>query len=436
MNIHQSELWAKRARTVAPGGVNSPVRAFTAVGGTPITFATADGSWLIDVDGNRYIDLINSWGPMILGHRHPAVVAAVEHQLHRAMSFGAPSTLEVELAERMCSVVPGLERVRLVSSGTEACMSAVRVARAATSREMIVKFAGCYHGHADAFLISAGSGALANGVPSSPGIPAGVAAATIVVPYNDIEAICALFDKQGSKIAAVIVEPIAGNMGCVPPKPGFLETLRALCSSHGSVLIFDEVMTGFRLALGGAQQTTGVHADLVTFGKVLGGGMPLAAFGGTKTLMDMVSPAGPVYQAGTLSGHPVAVAAGIATLDILTHEPELYSSLDVTARGIGNRIQASAAKHAIPMTINQYGSMLSIHFSRERVTDLDSAMQADVAMFRTFFHGMLNHGVYLPPSAFESWFVSAAIGSTELDQISLAANAVFEGMRARLQHPS
>lgn len=430
MNTIQSELWASRARSVSPGGVNSPVRAFTAVGGMPITFATADGAWLVDVDGNRYLDLINSWGPMILGHRHPAVVSAIEQQLHRAMSFGAPSTLEVELAERMCSIVPGLEQVRLVSSGTEACMSAVRVARAATGRETIVKFAGCYHGHADAFLMSAGSGALANGVPSSPGVPAGVVATTIVIPFNDIESLQSLFDDRGKEIAAVIVEPIAGNMGCVPAELGFLPTLRALCDLHGTVLIFDEVMTGFRLALGGAQQTTGIRADLVTFGKVLGGGMPLAAFGGAKHLMNMVSPAGPVYQAGTLSGHPVAVAAGIATLDLLANEPEVYSNLDETARAICHRLHARAEQHGIPITTNQYGSMLSVHFTQERVINLDSAMRADVGRFRTFFHGMLNEGVYLPPSAFESWFVSAAITGAELNLIDSAVDTVLYAMSA------
>ncbi|MGD9983908.1 MAG: glutamate-1-semialdehyde 2,1-aminomutase [Porticoccaceae bacterium] len=408
-----------------PGGVNSPVRAFRAVGGTPVFFARAEGSRLYDVDGNGYLDYVQSWGPMILGHGHPDVLAAIRVQLERGLTFGAPTELETQMADRLCARIPGLDLVRMVNSGTEATMSAIRLARAATGRDRILKFEGCYHGHGDSLLVKAGSGALTLGVPSSPGVPAALAALTLTLDYNDSAQVEALFAREGDTIACIIVEPVAGNMNCVPPQPGFLETLRRVCDRHGAVLIFDEVMTGFRVGPRGAAGRYGIAPDLITLGKVIGGGMPVGAFGGRADLMTRLAPLGPVYQAGTLSGNPVAMAAGLATLAALD-EPGFYDRLFARTRELADGLRERAAAAGIALTTNSVGSMFGCFFTdAPAVTNFRQVMACDTARFNRFFHGMLKRGVYLAPAAYEAGFVSAAHGSADIEQTLAAASAVF-----------
>ncbi len=420
-----SEELFDRACAVVPGGVNSPVRSWRAVGGHPVFIARAQGSSVVDADGRTYLDFVGSWGPMILGHGHPRVVAAVAAQTAAGLSFGAPTALEVELAELVTRAVPSVESVRLVSSGTEATMSTLRLARAATGREAVVKFNGCYHGHVDALLVRAGSGALTMGVPDSPGIPAALAALTLVAEYNDTAGVRSLLRTRGAEIAAVVVEPVAGNMGVVAPEPGFLETLREETARAGCLLIFDEVMTGFRLAWGGAQQRYGVTPDLTCLGKIVGGGMPLAAFGGRRDLMQWIAPAGPVYQAGTLSGNPMAVTAGLATLGTLEGTAEAYDRLEsLGARaeaGLGEVLAATGVRGCV----NRVGSMMTLFFGVDTVRDLPSATEADVGRFARYFKGMLAEGVYLPPSQFEALFVSLAHTEADIDHLIDASHRVL-----------
>jgi glutamate-1-semialdehyde 2,1-aminomutase len=417
-------LFTNAQRFIA-GGVNSPVRAFAGVGGEPVFFKSAHGAWLESEGGDKYIDYIGSWGPMILGHCHPAVIAAVIETAQSGLSFGAPCVLETELAEKICSLVPSIERIRMVSSGTEATMSAIRLARGHTGRDKIIKFEGCYHGHSDSLLIKAGSGALTLGVPSSPGVPAGLAEHTITLPFNDTDAIRTVFAELGEQIACVIVEPIAGNMSMVPPVPGFLETLRDECTNSGAILIFDEVMTGFRVAIGGAQSVFGIKPDLTTLGKIVGGGMPAAAFGGRADIMSSIAPDGPVYQAGTLSGNPVAMAAGLATLQLID-EPGFYESLSKQTRRLADGLAASAAGAGIPLAVEQEGGMFGLVFTADGpVRSYAQVAAADIAHFKQFFHGMLAAGMYFAPSAFEAGFVSAAHGDAEIDATIAAAQKVF-----------
>jgi glutamate-1-semialdehyde 2,1-aminomutase len=406
-----------RASRVIPGGVNSPVRAFRGVGGEPVFIRSASGAWLEDEEGRRYVDYIGGYGPHILGHRHPAVEEAVRRALERGTAFGAPTLAEVELAELVVSAVPSLDMVRLVSSGTEATMSALRLARAATGRDLFLKFEGCYHGHGDAFLVAAGSGAATIGVPSSPGVPRAVTGATLVAPYNDLEAVEALFAAHGPSIAAVFVEPLAGNMGLVPPLPGFLAGLRALCDRHGALLVFDEVMTGFRVAWGGAQQLFGIRPDLSTFGKVIGGGLPTGAFGGRRDLMERIAPAGPVYQAGTLSGNPLAVAAGHAALLALAADGgAAYARLEATSARLEAGLLEVAARHGVPLQVPRQGSMLGLFFASGPVRNLADVTASDRTFFARVFHRLLAHGVHLPPSPYETLFVSLAHGDAEVDR--------------------
>jgi len=413
------------AQAVIAGGVNSPVRAFAGVGGEPVFFKSAKGAFLESEDGRQFIDYVGSWGPMILGHSHPAVIQAVIDTARRGLSFGAPCVLETEIAEKICELVPSIEKVRMVSSGTEATMSALRLARGHTQRDKILKFEGCYHGHSDSLLIKAGSGALTLGVPSSPGVPASLAAHTITLPYNDIEALQTVFSEVGNQIACVIVEPIAGNMNMVPPIEGFHETLRKLCTGSGSILIFDEVMTGFRVAKGGAQSLFGITPDLTTLGKIVGGGMPAAAFGGRADIMASLAPDGPVYQAGTLSGNPVAMAAGLATLKLID-EPGFYESLTAKTRQLVTGIAAAAADAGIGMATECEGGMFGLVFTdAASVRSFDQVAAADVERFKKFFHGMLDEGIYLAPSAFEAGFVSAAHGDAEINATIDAARKVF-----------
>ena len=408
-----------------PGGVNSPVRAFRAVGGTPVFFARAQGAWLEDVDGNRYLDYVQSWGPMILGHGHPAVLDAIRAQLDRGLGFGAPTELETRMADVLCARVPGLELVRMVNSGTEATMSAIRLARAATGRDRIVKFEGCYHGHGDSLLVKAGSGALTLGVPSSPGVPAALAAHTLTLDYNDAGQVEALFAREGDTIAAIIVEPVAGNMNCVPPQPGFLDTLRRVCDRHGALLIFDEVMTGFRVGPAGAAGHYDITPDLITLGKVIGGGLPVGAFGGRAELMRQLAPLGPVYQAGTLSGNPVAMAAGLATLEALD-EPGVYERLFTNAETLAAGLREAAAVAGVPLVVNQVGSMFGLFFTDAgAVTNFHQVMACDTARFNRFFHALLSRGVYLAPAAYEAGFVSTAHGPAEIGQTLAAAAAAL-----------
>jgi glutamate-1-semialdehyde 2,1-aminomutase len=413
------------AQKVIAGGVNSPVRAFAGVGGEPVFFKSAKGAWLEAEDGRKYIDYVGSWGPMILGHGHPSVIDAVVETAKQGLSFGAPCVLETRIAEKICELVPSIKRVRMVNSGTEATMSAIRLARGHTGRDKIIKFEGCYHGHSDSLLIKAGSGALTLGVPSSPGVPAGLAEHTVTLPYNDIEAVRAAFAELGPEIACVIVEPIAGNMNMVPPVPGFHETLRDECTNAGALLIFDEVMTGFRVAKGGAQAIFGIEPDLTTLGKVVGGGMPAAAFGGRSEVMASIAPDGPVYQAGTLSGNPVAMAAGLATLQQID-QPGFYESLSEKTQRLTAGLAAAAADTDVEISIEHQGGMFGLVFTdRGPVRSYEEIAAADVERFRKFFHGMLGEGVYLAPSAFEAGFVSAAHNDDDIDATITAAHTVF-----------
>jgi len=417
-------LFANAQRVIA-GGVNSPVRAFAGVGGEPVFFKSARGAWLEAEDGSKYIDYVGSWGPMILGHGHPAVIDAVTETAARGLSFGAPCVLETRIAEKICELVPSIQRVRMVSSGTEATMSAIRLARGHTGRDKIIKFEGCYHGHSDSLLIKAGSGALTLGVPSSPGVPAGLAEHTVTLPFNDADAVNAAFAELGSEIACVIVEPIAGNMNMVPPVPGFHETLRTECSKAGALLIFDEVMTGFRVAKGGAQALFGIEPDLTTLGKVVGGGMPAAAFGGRADVMASIAPDGPVYQAGTLSGNPVAMAAGLATLEQID-QPGFYESLSTSTQRLTDGLAAAAADAGVAVSVENEGGMFGLVFTDDGpVRSYAQVAAADVERFGHFFHGMLEEGVYLAPSAFEAGFVSAAHSDDDIDATLAAARKVF-----------
>lgn len=410
----KSEQLFERAVKVLPGGVNSPVRAFRAVGGKPRFIVKGLGSHVLDEDGLEYIDYVGSWGPMVLGHSHPDILKAVYDRMVNGLSFGAPTALEVEMAEKMVGMVPNIEMVRMVNSGTEAVMSAVRLARGATGRDKLIKFEGCYHGHSDAMLVGAGSGALTQGEPDSKGVTRGAAQDTLMAQYNDLASVERLLDANPGQVAAVIVEPVAANMGVVPPKDGFLQGLRDLCDKHGCLLIFDEVITGFRLAAGGAQEYFGVRADLVTFGKIIGGGMPVGAYAGTRALMEQVAPCGPVYQAGTLSGNPVAMAAGLAQLQILTDHPEVYTVMETSARYIANHLRASADKHGVKMQVNQVGSLLCPYFTETPVDCFAAAKTSDTAKYAKYFNEMLLRGVYLAPSQFEAMFVSSAHTQNDL----------------------
>ncbi len=414
----------EEAKRYIPGGVNSPVRAFRSVGGTPVFFESAQGATLRDADGAEYVDYVGSWGPMIVGHSHPRVVAALREQIAKGCSFGAPSELETELARRVVERVPGCDRVRLVSSGTEACMSAIRVARGATGRDGVVKVDGCYHGHVDSLLVKAGSGVMTLAIPGSPGVPAGLAALTHVVPYNDAPALERLLAERGSSIACVIVEPVAGNMGLVPPAPGYLEAVRDVTRRHGVVLVLDEVMTGFRVDRGGATTRYGVEGDLTCFGKVIGGGLPVGAYGGKDSLMSMVAPEGPVYQAGTLSGNPLAMRAGIETLDLLDEEGA-YERLERTSAALAAGLEERARAVGLEITLNRVGSMFTVFFTAGPVVDSDSAGRSETKRYAAFFHGMLKRGIYLPPSQFECWFVSTAHGNADVEKTLAASEAAF-----------
>jgi glutamate-1-semialdehyde 2,1-aminomutase len=416
MNYQRSSQLFKEAQQVIPGGVNSPVRAFKAVGGTPIFMQRAQGAYLYDEDGKRYIDYISSWGPMILGHAHPAVVEAIQKAAEKGTSYGTPTALETEIATLALSMVPNMDKIRFVNSGTEACMSAVRLARGVTQREKIIKFSGCYHGHSDAFLIQAGSGAVTFGSPSSPGVTKGTAHDTLLAPYNDLDAVTQLFEEYPDEIAALIIEPVAGNMGCILPKKGFLEGLRALCDQHNTLLIFDEVMTGFRLAPGGAQERLSIKADIVTYGKVIGGGLPVGAFAASDAIMQHLAPNGPVYQAGTLSGNPLAMAAGLATLQQLKKDTALYTRLDQKTQQLHEGFQYLLEKKGLPFQINRLGSMISLHFTASEVVDFQSASLGNNDSFNRYFHSMLDQGVYLPPSAYESYFLNDALSNNDIDK--------------------
>jgi glutamate-1-semialdehyde 2,1-aminomutase len=416
-----SEELFKRAALVTPGGVNSPVRAFRAVGGNPVFMKSAKGAYLTDEDGNQYLDFINSWGPMILGHAAETVVEAVQKALSGSFSFGAPTRREVDMAELIVSLVPSVEMVRMVNSGTEATMSAVRLARGYTGRDKIIKFEGCYHGHGDSFLIAAGSGAITHGAPDSPGVTQGVANDTLTVAFNNLTALEQCVAENKNQVAAIIVEPVVGNMGCVPPLPGYLEGLRTICDKEGIVLIFDEVMTGFRLALGGAQELYGIRPDLTTMGKIIGGGMPVGAYGGKKEIMQQVAPSGKIYQAGTLSGNPIAMAAGIAMLTHLKNTPSVYQTIEKTSAFICEGIQQHLQQQQLPCLINRVGSMWTLFFTGEPVIDLDTAKKSDLNRFGIFFRSMLDKGIYLAPSQYESLFVSTAITEGMAKQVVEAA---------------
>lgn len=427
MKFDKSSCYFEKARMVIPGGVNSPVRAFKSVGMEPIFIARGEGARVFDVDNNEFIDYVGSWGPLILGHSHPLVVEAVQKAALSGTTYGAPHPGEIELAEMICQAIPSIDMVRLVNSGTEAAMSAIRLARAYTKRDKIIKFAGCYHGHADSFLIQAGSGLLTGGVPTSPGVPAGLIGDTIVCRYNDLDSVKAVFDQMGTSIAAVIIEPMAGNMGLVLPDVEFLHGLRELTSAHEALLIFDEVITGFRVTYGGLQNLLGIQPDITCLGKIIGGGLPVGAYGGRKEIMGMMAPEGSVYQAGTLSGNPLAVAAGIATLQLL-RDGEIYDDLEVKTYVLETRLRTVFEETGIPVAINRYGSMFCLFFSEEEVTDYESALKADTRMYKAFFAGMLERGIYLPPSQFEVCFVSSAHEMKDIDRTAETARQVLEAM--------
>ncbi|MDN5370439.1 MAG: glutamate-semialdehyde -aminomutase [Shewanella sp.] len=425
----RSEDLFEQAKQTIPGGVNSPVRAFNGVGGTPLFIDKADGAYIYDADGKAYVDYVGSWGPMILGHNHPKIREAVLNAVANGLSFGAPTALEVKMALKVKEMVPSIEQVRMVSSGTEATMSAIRLARGFTKRDKILKFEGCYHGHADCLLVKAGSGALTMGQPSSPGIPEDFAKHTLTAEYNNLDSVKTLFEQYPNEIACIIVEPVAGNMNCVPPQPGFLQGLRAICDDYQALLIIDEVMTGFRVSKGGAQGYYGVTPDLTTLGKVIGGGMPVGAFGGRKDVMQYVAPTGPVYQAGTLSGNPIAMSAGLAQLEALC-EPGIYEALAEKTKRVAEGIKAAAAKHGIAMAVNYVGGMFGLFFTdAPEVTNFAQVTQCNVEQFKVFYHGMLDEGVYLAPSAFEAGFLSMAHGEQEIAATLAAADKVFAKMK-------
>lgn len=422
-----SQLFVEASKVI-PGGVNSPVRAFKAVGGTPIFVKEAKGAYLFDEDGNKYIDYINSWGPMILGHAHEAVVNAVIERAKLGTSFGTPTALETKIAELAVAMVPNIDKIRFVNSGTEACMSAIRLARGYTKRDKIIKFSGCYHGHSDSFLIAAGSGLSTFGIPNSPGVTEGTAKDTLLANYNDIENVKALFEANKDEIAAVIIEPVAGNMGCIPPKADFLNQLRSLCSQNGTLLIFDEVMTGFRLAKGGAQELFGIQADIICFGKVIGGGLPVGAFAGRDEIMNYLSPLGPVYQAGTLSGNPLAMAAGLQMLTELNNDPELFKRLDEKTAYLEKGMHEVLSNNGVAFTINRVGSMISVHFDKDPVYDFNTAKNGDNDTFKKFFHELLKKGIYIAPSAYETWFITDALSYDDLDYTIQCVDEVSQNL--------
>ncbi|WP_026710596.1 glutamate-1-semialdehyde 2,1-aminomutase [Flavobacterium filum] len=429
MNYQRSSQLFAEAEKVIPGGVNSPVRAFKGVGGTPIFVKKAKGAYLYDEDDNRLIDYINSWGPMILGHAYEPVITAITERAKLGTSFGMPTELETKIAELAISMVPGIDKIRFVNSGTEACMSAIRLARGFTKKDKIIKFAGCYHGHSDSFLIQAGSGASTFGIPNSPGVTQGTAKDTLLATYNDLESVKNLFSNNSNEIAAVIIEPVAGNMGCVPPKEGFLEGLKKLCSQNNALLIFDEVMTGFRLAKGGAQELYSIHADIVCFGKVIGGGLPVGAFAARNEIMNYLAPLGPVYQAGTLSGNPLAMAAGLAMLTSLNQDASIFKRLEEKTAYLEKGMREVLTKNNIDFTINRIGSMISVHFDAAPVIDFESAKKGDNQLFKTFFHGLLKEGIYIAPSAYETWFITDALTYEDLDFTIQAINKVSLEMK-------
>jgi len=432
MNIEKSKQLFQRAQNTIPGGVNSPVRAFKSVGGNPLFIQHAKGAYLFDVDGNKYIDYIASWGPMILGHAYEPVIKAIQNQAIYSTSYGAPTELEIQMAELITSIAPNVDYIRMVSSGTEACMSAIRVARGYTGKNKIIKFEGCYHGHADSFLVKAGSGVATFNIQTVPGVTAGVANDTLTCAYNDLEAVQQLVEQNKNEIAAIIVEPVAGNMGCILPAEGFLQGLRNICDAENIVLIFDEVMTGFRLALGGVQEKLGVNADLVTYGKVIGAGMPVGAFGGKKHIMEVIAPLGNVYQAGTLSGNPIAMIAGYTLLSELKNNPQLLTELDAKTLYLQQGLQKVFENSGIPFTINHIGSMISVHFSNQPVTNFETAASANNHLFNVFFHAMLAKGIYLPPSAFESWFLNNALSYADLDATIQAAAESLQTVKSSM----
>lgn len=423
--MSNSHTLFEAAQAHIPGGVNSPVRAFKGVGGDPVFFESAKGAYLTDVDGKQYIDYVASWGPAILGHTHPDVIKAVQAQAEKGLSFGAPTEIETTMADMVCDLIPSMDMVRMVSSGTEATMTAIRLARGYTGRDKIVKFEGCYHGHSDSLLVKAGSGALTLGVPSSPGVPACLAQETLTLTHNDSEEVKKVFSEIGDQIACIIVEPVAGNMNCIPPEDGFLETLREVCNESGAVLIFDEVMCGFRVGLKGAQGRYNVTPDLTTFGKVIGGGMPVGAFGGKKEVMQHISPLGPVYQAGTLSGNPIAMTAGLKTLELIS-KPGFFEALEAKTTNLVNGLQQAADEAGIPFTTNQVGAMFGFFFSEEKhIRRFAQVAKGDMDRFKAFYHGMLNEGIYLAPSAFEAGFVSSAHTDQDIDNTIAAAKKVM-----------